>query len=172
MTIRGMEGGYFFQHKDGSPLTKYQFWKLTDMALEKVGVKNTRFGTHSFRIGAASTAVAMGYTAEQIKQLGRWSSNCYRRYVRQLPNVQAVFVLSFRWSVNGGAKEHHDFGTQLHLLGSTLCCIFTVGKRFEAGCPGIHLLEGHVWHAMVAILKDDHFWKHTSRHLGGSFQGQ
>ena len=24
---------YFSVHKDGSPLTKYQFWKLTDMAL-------------------------------------------------------------------------------------------------------------------------------------------
>ncbi|XP_078240222.1 integrase/recombinase xerD homolog [Pogona vitticeps] len=85
--VRGNTGGYFFQHADGTPLTKYQFWKLTDMALERVGVQGMRFGTHSFRIGAASTAAAMGYDAERIKQLGRWSSGCYSKYIRQLPNV-------------------------------------------------------------------------------------
>ena len=87
MHFRGSEKGYFFRHRDGSPLTKYQFWKLTDMALERLGVKNLRFGTHSFRIGAASTAASMGYGVERIKQLGRWSSGCYSKYIRHLPNV-------------------------------------------------------------------------------------
>uniref|UniRef100_A0ABM5EUS7 Integrase/recombinase xerD homolog n=1 Tax=Pogona vitticeps TaxID=103695 RepID=A0ABM5EUS7_9SAUR len=84
---RGTDRGYFFQHKNGSPLTKYQFWALTDMALESLGIKNMRFGTHSFRIGAASTAAALGYDVEKIKRLGRWSSTCFRKYIRQLPNV-------------------------------------------------------------------------------------
>ena len=85
--LRGPDSGYFFQHRDGTPLTKYQFWKLTDMALERIGIRNMRFGTHSFRIGAASTAATLGYDADKIKQLGRWSSECYRKYIRQLPNV-------------------------------------------------------------------------------------
>nr|XP_020646057.1 uncharacterized protein LOC110077393 [Pogona vitticeps] len=85
--FRGAEKGYFFQHADASPLTKYQFWKLTGMALERIGVKNMKFGTYSFRIGAASTAAALGYSVEQIKHIGRWSSNCYHKYVRQIPNV-------------------------------------------------------------------------------------
>uniref|UniRef100_A0ABM5GIN9 Uncharacterized protein isoform X1 n=1 Tax=Pogona vitticeps TaxID=103695 RepID=A0ABM5GIN9_9SAUR len=85
--LRGDDKGYFFQHRDGTPLTKYQFWSLTDMALERLGVSNLRFGTHSFRIGAASTAAALGYDAGRIKRLGRWSSRSYRKYIRQLPNV-------------------------------------------------------------------------------------
>ena len=37
---------------------------------------------HSFRIGAASTAAALGYNVEDIKWLGRWSSSTYHRYIR------------------------------------------------------------------------------------------
>ena len=85
--LRGADKGYFFQHRDGTPLTKYQFWSLTDMALERLGISNLRFGTHSFRIGAASTAAALGYDAGRIKRLGRWSSRSYRKYIRHLPNV-------------------------------------------------------------------------------------
>ncbi|XP_078242407.1 integrase/recombinase xerD homolog isoform X1 [Pogona vitticeps] len=87
LEIRGQLPGYLFSHSDGSPLTKYQFWKVTDMALERVGVTGMKFGTHSFRIGAASTAAALGYSTDQIKQLGRWASSSYRRYIRPLPNV-------------------------------------------------------------------------------------
>ena len=57
----GKEQGYFFIHRDGSPLTKYQFWRMTDLALDKVGIQGLKFGTHSFRVGAASTAAALGY---------------------------------------------------------------------------------------------------------------
>ena len=85
--LRGQEQGYFFIHKDGSPLTKYQFWELTDMALGKVEIQGLKFGIHLFRIGAASTAAALGYQPEDIKHLGWWSSTSYRRYVQALPNV-------------------------------------------------------------------------------------
>ena len=87
LEYRGSEPGYFFQHADKSPLTKYQFWKLTGLALHKVGIPGARFGTHSFRIEATSTAAATGYSAHDIKQLGRWSSSCYKRYIRTLPTL-------------------------------------------------------------------------------------
>ena len=38
--------------------------------------------SHSFRIGAATTAAAAGYPRWLIQALGRWSSNCYRDYIR------------------------------------------------------------------------------------------
>lgn len=57
------------------------------MALERTGIRDMRFGIHSFRIGAASTAAAMGYDVDRIKHLGRWSSKCYSNYIRPLPNV-------------------------------------------------------------------------------------
>ena len=42
----------------------------------------TSMSSHSFRIGAATTAAASGYPRWLIQALGRWSSNCYRDYIR------------------------------------------------------------------------------------------
>lgn len=86
MEKRGQDEGYFLRHVDKSPLTKYQFWRMTDGALQKVGVQGLRFGTHSFWIGAASTAAALGYSPEEIRNIGRWSSASYKKYIRNLPN--------------------------------------------------------------------------------------
>ena len=87
MKVRGQVPGYFFQHAEGLPLMRYQFWKLADLVLTRVGVTSMRFGIHSFRIGAASAAAAMGYSSKEIKRLGRWSSDSFCKYVRPLPNV-------------------------------------------------------------------------------------
>ena len=38
--------------------------------------------SHSFRIGAASTAAAAGLPRWLIQSLGRWTSNCYKDYIR------------------------------------------------------------------------------------------
>ena len=38
--------------------------------------------SHSLRIGAASTAAAMGCPKYLIQGMGRWSSDCFRRYIR------------------------------------------------------------------------------------------
>ena len=42
----------------------------------------SNMSSHSFRIGAASTAAAAGYPRWLIQALGRWSSNCFRDYIR------------------------------------------------------------------------------------------
>ena len=44
------------------------------------GMVNT--SSHSLRIGAATTAAAMGCPKWLIMSLGRWSSDCFRRYIR------------------------------------------------------------------------------------------
>ncbi|KAJ7338448.1 hypothetical protein JRQ81_012280 [Phrynocephalus forsythii] len=41
---------------------------VTAEALERLGVKGIRFAMHPFRIGAASTAAALGYSPEDIKR--------------------------------------------------------------------------------------------------------
>ena len=87
LQIRGQTQGYFFIHSDRVPLTKYQFWKLTNLAFKKIGVHRMRFGTHFFRIETATIAAALDYNIEDIKRLGRWSSSTYHRYNRTLPNV-------------------------------------------------------------------------------------
>jgi hypothetical protein len=51
-------------------------------ALALLGVDSNRFNTHSFRIGGASHLAMSGASDEQIRQLGRWSSNAFRAYIR------------------------------------------------------------------------------------------
>ena len=42
----------------------------------------TKYSGHSFRIGAATTAAAVGVEDSMIKTLGRWKSAAYLAYVR------------------------------------------------------------------------------------------
>ncbi|KAJ7324885.1 hypothetical protein JRQ81_017905 [Phrynocephalus forsythii] len=67
LACRGPVAGYLFQHTDGTPLTKFQFGTLAGKVLQQLGVGSLRFGTHSFRIGAASTAAALGYPRGDIR---------------------------------------------------------------------------------------------------------
>ena len=46
-----------------------------------------KFGTHSFRIGTVSTAEALSYSPEEIKQLGLWSLSNYKRYIKILTSM-------------------------------------------------------------------------------------
>lgn len=50
----------------------------------KVWVTHGHLGLsgHSFRVGGASLRAALGVSHEQIKQLGRWTSDCYKLYLR------------------------------------------------------------------------------------------
>ena len=41
----------------------------------------------AFRIGAATTAAAAGFPRWLIQALGRWTSNCYREYIRIPPQT-------------------------------------------------------------------------------------
>ena len=47
-----------------------------------VGVDSDKYAGHSFRIGAASTAAAVGVEDSLIQTLGRWKSSAYLSYVR------------------------------------------------------------------------------------------
>ena len=70
-----------FCHQDSSPLTRYQFSSVLKKALSHLAIQG-RFTSHSFRIGAASTAARNGVPHDQIMQWGRWSSHAYMSYIR------------------------------------------------------------------------------------------
>lgn len=74
--------GPLFCHFDGKPLTRRQFVSLLNKALACAGIENTRFTSHSFRIGAATSLAMEGVPDSIIMQLGRWKSNAYKGYIR------------------------------------------------------------------------------------------
>ena len=58
--------------------------------LSMAGVHPAPFTLHSLRSGSATTAAAVGFTEQQIQRLGRWTSDCYRRYIRPSRKEQAA----------------------------------------------------------------------------------
>lgn len=80
--LRPKGPGPLLLHADGSPLTRHQFTRVMRSALSACGLPPLEFAAHSFRIGAATTAMHMGLSTERIKELGRWKSNAYKAYVR------------------------------------------------------------------------------------------
>lgn len=70
-----------FVHANGTPLTKHQFWAVTSRALGAISLSGQRFCTHSFQIGAASTAAGMGYQAQDIQRTEQWHTRVFKSYV-------------------------------------------------------------------------------------------
>lgn len=67
---------------DGSVLSRDKFINYLKQILRILGLDDTKFNGHSFRIGAATSAAASGVEDHLIQTLGRWSSSCYTRYIR------------------------------------------------------------------------------------------
>ena len=59
--------------------------------------------THSFRIGAATTAARVGHPKWLIQSLGRWTSDCFQEYIR-IPDDTIKLVsssmLEHQWNSN------------------------------------------------------------------------
>ena len=70
------------QLQGGSKLSRSKLNSLIRDLASRCGIPPERYSTHSFRIGAASTAAAAGIPEWKIQALGRWTSGCYMRYVR------------------------------------------------------------------------------------------
>ena len=75
--------GPLFTFTNGRWLTRANLTKELRSALNHCGLPAERYYSDSFRIGeATSAAAAAGVPAWLIKVLGRWSSDCYERYIR------------------------------------------------------------------------------------------
>lgn len=68
--------------KSGKWLTRTSLTKELRTILQHCGLPASKFYSHSFRIGAATTAAQAGLPPWLIKVLGRWSSDCYEQYIR------------------------------------------------------------------------------------------
>ena len=77
-----MDPGPLFRYQDGRGHTRVRFAEAVRAALKAAGVDQSKYCTHSFRIGAATTAATKGVEDSVIKTLGRWESVAYLQYVR------------------------------------------------------------------------------------------
>ena len=75
--------GPLFRFEDGRPLTRPHLVLEVRRALDEAGASSAGISGHSFRIGAATTAAEQGVEDSTIKDLGRWRSNAYQRYIRR-----------------------------------------------------------------------------------------
>ena len=89
MICRGSRLGQLFLFASGKVLTRSMFVSKLREAIMEAGMDPGGFSGHSFRSGAATTAAARGLTDSQIKQLGRWKSAAYLRYIKPTPQHMA-----------------------------------------------------------------------------------
>ena len=90
LALRGSSPGILFHYADKFPLTKSRF--ITDFRAKlcQCGIDSRNYAGHSFRIGAASTAAAIGIADSTIQTLGRWKSDAYLLYVKLDPRDLAT----------------------------------------------------------------------------------
>ena len=82
LNSRGNHPGALFQSREGQPIHHQLFVSKVQQALVSAGIPSHLFNGHSFRIGAATTASAVGIPETVIEHLGRWSSTAYQTYIR------------------------------------------------------------------------------------------
>ena len=81
--------GPLFTFQSGPFLTRGRLTNETRLLLSKGGLNSGEFAGHSFRIGAATTATSANLPPWLIKVFGRWSSDCFERYIKTPPSVLA-----------------------------------------------------------------------------------
>ena len=89
LALRGSHPGPLFLTKEGQGLTRQSFSTLLDVVLADLQLQPCNYNTHSFRIGAATTAAQADIPDRCIKMLGRWKNDAYQKYIRTPPHELA-----------------------------------------------------------------------------------
>ena len=73
-----------FVFENGQILTKAMLNAKIKQVTFALGLSPDHFTSHSLRAGVASSAAELGFQDWEIKMLGNWTSDCYRRYIRHV----------------------------------------------------------------------------------------
>ena len=92
----------FDEHGRAAPLSTKLVREWTRSLMLSIGEDPSQFGSHSYRIGGATALFAAGADPLIIRTMGRWSSDCYRLYVR------ACFSATVEWTRRCGSQEVSD----------------------------------------------------------------
>ena len=82
------QSGPLFLTLDNHPMSKSWFTRHLKLVIAKCKLSSQHYTSHSFRIGAATSAASQGISTASIQQLGRWSSDAYASYIR--PDADAI----------------------------------------------------------------------------------
>ena len=92
LEIRGLADGPLFLFKNGTTLTKQLISHYLRLLLPLCGVSSVDlYASHSFRIGAATSAAIAGVPEHVIRHMGRWKSDSVLRYIR-IDNNEVIKV--------------------------------------------------------------------------------
>lgn len=89
-----------FLMPDSSPLTRTVFIHYLRELLQRLCYNPLLYAGHSFRKGAATSAAQAHIPDHLMKVLGRWSSDCYQRYITTPPSLikEAQYYMSIEAS--------------------------------------------------------------------------
>ena len=79
---RGPSAGPLLRTSDGLAVTRKLFTEFLAIVFRACGLDSTKYKGHSFRVGAATFAAECGYSDAQIRLMGRWKSDAFRKYIR------------------------------------------------------------------------------------------
>jgi hypothetical protein len=79
---RGLTPGFLYQQPDGAPIPRSAFTAVLNTCIKFCNLNPAHYKGHSFRIGAASHHMTLGYSDAQLRALGRWKSTAFLRYLR------------------------------------------------------------------------------------------
>ncbi|XP_021367462.1 uncharacterized protein LOC110459501 [Mizuhopecten yessoensis] len=92
----------FFVTDSGSPLSRTTFISYLRTVISRLGLDDRVYSGHSFRIGAATSAANSQIEDHLIKTLGRWSSDCYQRYI----HTSRSTIKSAQRSLTVDSRDH------------------------------------------------------------------
>lgn len=81
LRVRGKSAGPLFQ-LDNKAVSRARFVSTLHQTVKLACLPSKRINSHSFRIGAATDAAVAGRSDAQIRSLGRWSSDAFKKYIR------------------------------------------------------------------------------------------
>ena len=82
LLLRGLKHGPLFLDRAGNAVMRSDFDRVLRKAVIFNRIDPAHFKGHSFRIGAATAAAEAGIPDSQIREMGRWKSDAFKKYIR------------------------------------------------------------------------------------------
>lgn len=73
---------HLFVHENGLSVTRQEFSSNLQLCLTAANIREGNIKSHSLRIGGATFAAKLGMSDSQIRSLGRWRSDAFKKYIR------------------------------------------------------------------------------------------